>query len=164
MKIQFEKDRLQSCERGEMQFRGPNRCFDQEQRCALIIALLTIHHDGDPNVHRAICALNATSSPVKVRERFWTCFWLMATQKIQTLWTLPNSKSGGYKLLFLLQIRVTRFHSLIDILILHIQAYFCRNSRVYLSVYTMCIISDGASWCEKTVCGSSSPRLDTNAS
>ena len=68
--MKFEKGRLQSCERGEMQFRGPIQCFHQEQRCALIIASLTIHHDGDPNVHRAICALNATSSPVKVRERF----------------------------------------------------------------------------------------------
>ena len=37
----------------------------------------------------AHCALNTTSSDMKVRERFWRCFWLMATQRIQTLWTLP---------------------------------------------------------------------------
>ena len=51
--------------------------------------LVATYHDWHPNVHRAICALNTTSPDIRVRERFWTYFWLIATQKIQTLQTLP---------------------------------------------------------------------------
>ena len=68
LEIKCEEHRLQSCECREWN-RGLNSCFDQEQRFALIIPRLAIHHDRGPNVHGAICALNTTSSGMKVRER-----------------------------------------------------------------------------------------------
>ena len=41
-------------------------CRNERQRTKLV----AIDNDRHPNVHRAICALDITSSGMKVRERF----------------------------------------------------------------------------------------------
>ena len=60
LEIKFEEHKLQGCKRQEWN-RELIGCFDLGSRSIMKKA---------PNVHRAICALNATSSGMKVRERF----------------------------------------------------------------------------------------------